>query len=149
MVKEVKNIIHAILPQQDAWKLTLLQKWKEIIGDLEPYVWIEKMYKDAIQLGVIDSGWLQELYLLTPVLLDTINAKLDAPRIKKIMFKNKGERKTGTTLSLPKIPVQTTYIPQSVMLSDEELDTLNCIKDRELRTALQAFLIRCHQRKQQ
>lgn len=120
------------------------------MGALAKRVVIEKIFDDTIVLGVPDSCWLQELYMLGPTILQTINQSLDSPRIKEIRFKQTGrtaptaQKSSGfSKTSSDKRP------PSAILLSSAEKKTLQEITDPELRTALEAFLIRCHRERKQ
>ena len=51
--------------------------WIKIIGSLAPKVFIYKIYNDTIVLGVCDSSWMQELYMISHVLKQKLNALFD------------------------------------------------------------------------
>jgi len=143
MAQEIKNLLPLILKSQDSWKLKLLSSWHTIFGPLSDKVSLEKIHDDTLILGVQDSCWLQELYLLSAMLLKTINESLDTPRIKHLMFRTTGIKKTVMA------PKQTKKIwPKRVVtLNAKENYALTCIKDEQLALALKGFLIRCYQEK--
>ena len=141
MAKKIGNLIRNILPVKNNWKLQLLQNWDSIFGNLSTKVHLEKVTDDTIVLGVIDACWMQELYMLSHILLKTINEKLDQPRIKKLRFKRVGNPKQYKHLKAP--PRKKEAKP--VVLSSAEEQALNTIEDPELRTVLKKFLIRCYQ----
>jgi hypothetical protein len=87
---------------------------------------------------------MQELYLLSSTLLETINRNLDQPRIKQVRFKliGKKEQKKQTGTAPPYKDE-----PKTITLTPTELKALERITDSDLRTALQSFLIRCYQEK--
>jgi hypothetical protein len=140
MTQHIKNFLKQFVSKSD-WKLDLIAKWPMIIGTLNDKVTLEHVDETSITLGVNNSSWMQELYLLSPMLRDIINKHLDKPRIKDIRFKN-------VTFKAKDIPYST-VIPHKknkpVTLSSKELETLNNIKNAELRDVLKQFLIRCHQ----
>ena len=129
---------------QADWKVELIRNWPTIIGSLSDKVTLENVNEHTVILGVTNSSWLQELYLLSPMLRDTINKHLDKPRIKNIRFKN-------TSIETKKIYKKTTrkrdIYSRAVLISKRENDTLDHITDPELRAALKQFLIRCYQEK--
>src|SRR6266404_8990222 len=90
----LKEILQSIINPEKNWKTDLLYRWNEIVGPLHNKVRIEKIYDDTLILGVFHSCWMQELYLLSPLLIKTINKKLDQPYIKEIRFKHIGVKKT-------------------------------------------------------
>lgn len=141
MAQPIKQLIHSVFDQPDNWKIDLLRNWDGIIGNLNTKVYLEKITDDTLVLGVTDSCWLQELYLLSHVILQVINEKLDRPRIKQLRFKKIGIRPVKkTTYTKPK-PRMHTKRP----LTPKELHALTSIKDPQLQQALEDFLIRCYQ----
>lgn len=140
-MKDIKSVLATLLPQETDWKRSLLSNWDTVIGNLKTKVRLEKVYDDTLVLAVADSCWLQELYLLSPMLIKTINAHLDEPRIKQLRFKKAGiSTKTFT-------PQPTTQQKQyrPVTLTSQEQAALVAIKDPQLRSALEQFLVRCYQ----
>lgn len=142
MTKKIKAIIADLLPSHAQWRLNLLSNWDSIMGNLKTKVHLENLSEDTITLGVYDSCWLQELYLLTPMLLHHINNALDVPRIKTLKFKKSGLRKN---ITVKKVDVKKEF--KNVHLTAQEKKALTVIKDGELRCALEQFLIRCYQEK--
>ncbi len=141
MAQPIKQLIHAVFDQPDNWKIDLLRNWDSIIGNLNTKVYLEKITDDTLVLGVTDSCWLQELYLLSHVILQVINEKLDRPRIKQLRFKKIGIRPVKKqTYTAPK-PRTRTKRP----LTQKEQRALTHIKDAQLQQALEDFLIRCYQ----
>lgn len=143
MTKEIKNLLPLILAQQNNWKFDLLNNWKTIFGPLSSKVYLEKIHEDTLILGVQDSCWLQELYLLSAMLLKTINQTLDQPRIKHLRFKTIGIKKEKQRNN----SIKKERCIQPVTLSVDENQALKDIKDPELQRALKDFLIRCYQEK--
>ena len=143
MAKLIKQFLQHYLSEKNNWKALLLQNWSTIIGDLRDRVTLEKIYEDLLVLGVYDSSWLQELYLLSPVILQTINASLDQPRIKRLRFKQIG-RKTAINKKQKK---QYQKKQVNIELTKKEEKALNTIDDQQLKKALKRFLIRCYQEK--
>lgn len=142
MTKHIKSIIETIIAPESNWKLQLLTQWPTILGNVKTKVHLEKINEDSLVLGVTDSCWLQELYMLSPLLIDTINKKLDYPRIKTLRFKKTGvkkkEHKRERSKGQQPPSKQITIVPR-------EYNALKCIKDPELQKVLESFLRRCKQ----
>ena len=139
MTRPLKDFLHLFVQNQNDWKIKLAQEWQSTLGPLSAQVTLEKIDKDTAILGVYDSCWMQELYLLSPLLLKTINTTLDQPHIKQLRFK-KAERKQ------PKEePQKKAYTPKQVTLSHIEEHALDLVEDSSLRYVLKTFLIRCYQ----
>jgi len=140
MAYEIKEILKKVFKNNNNWKIKLLQQWPNIVGNLATKVRLEKINKDSLVLGVYDSCWLQELYLLSPVLLKTINEKLENCYIKKLRFKQAGIKRTKKRRDNKKKG----YAKKEVILTHREKRTLERIKDPDLGKALEGFLIRCY-----
>ena len=140
MAEEIKNIISTILSNQNDWKIKLLQHWPEIIGQLKSKVVLEKINPDSLVIGVYDSCWLQELYLLSPILLTKINKKLETQCFKKLRFKQVDVKSYKKFEKIePKNHKRTV-----ILLTKREEVALEKIKDADLSNALRNFLTRCH-----
>ena len=136
----LKDLLFTIIRPENNWKTELLHKWPTIIGSLHSKVRIEKIYDDTLVLGVFHSCWMQELYLLSPLLIKTINEKLDQSHIKQLRFKHIGSKKEKQKKP-PVFPI----IKKEVTLTKKEENTLAKIADPALRNAIKAFRIRCYQ----
>ena len=142
MAHAIKNILQSLLKTDSSWKTELLTKWPEIVGDLGSKVTLEKIQDTTLVLSVANASWMQELYLLSPLLLRTINEKLDQPRIKHLRFKQAELKKKRA----PSTFVKTMVDRQEVALSPREQAALEKISDPQLSSALRSFLIRCYQK---
>lgn len=136
----VKNLLHTYLNHEADWKLSLIKNWPEIIGSLGTKVSLEKVHEDTVVLAVYDSCWMQELYLLSPVLINSINKSLDQPRIKQVRFKQAGKKKEKPISKKAEAPKP----PREITLTSRELRALDDVQDPTLREALKAFRIRCY-----
>jgi hypothetical protein len=141
MVKKISTLLHPFLTPSENWKFTLLHEWDTIVGTLQGKVYVEKILNDILVLGVYDSCWMQELYLLSPLLLEKINRTLDQPRIKQLRFKKIAAKKGNAVLE----KLEQHYEAKSnFTISGTEQKTLNTITDPQLRELLKQFLVRCH-----
>lgn len=141
MTQKIDSLIEKLFSQEQGWHIQLLRNWNAIIGPLHAKVQLEKIENDTLILGVFDSCWLQELYLLSPLLLRTINQKLDQPRIKQLRFKKIGTTKKQEAKQKVVAKTKCTVVE----LSAHEKQALNKIKDVQLQQVLKDFLIRCYQ----
>ncbi len=142
-MKNVKNILHTLLQpsnHHDSWKLELVKNWPTIIGSLHDKVSLQKIQATTIVLGVQDASWMQELYLLSKMIIKKINDGLDKPRITAIRLQciEKKEKKALTKMVKKDSE-------QLVNLQPEQIQALKKIKDPELLQALQGFLKKCLQ----
>jgi len=139
-MENVKNILESLLKpsvHQEAWKLNLIKNWPVIIGSLHEKVSLQKINATSVVLGVYDSSWIQELYLLSKLILKKINKDLDQPRILTLRFQciEKKEYKKFT----PKPVVEEI----NRALKPQEILALKVIRDPQLSKALQSFLQKC------
>jgi len=142
MAEHIKNILASFMHQSDDWRIILLRTWSDILGTLSQHVHLEKIEKDTLVLAVQDACWLHDVYMLSPVLLTTINQKLGHPHIKKLRFKQLGIPKKKQKILKN---YRTTSIVTSYPLSSREQHALASIQDPSLRNALEQFLYRCRQ----
>ena len=140
-MKTIGDFLPSVMTGSDAWKMQLLRAWPTVLGDLTPLVSLEKIDNDTLVLGVQDSCWLQELYMLSPVILKMINKNLDQPRIKALRFKMRGVQKAPTKTFIPEKKAPVAKKPLSI----RERTALEKIQDVQLKEALQGFLNRCQQ----
>ena len=145
MTQKIDTILRTFLAHETNWKMTLLRNWSEIMGNLSSKVQIEKILDDTLVLGVYDSCWLQELYLLSPMLLKKINATLENNVIKQLRFKKIGVTKQRAAIAEKNSSRATRA---SVPLKESEQKALDGITDPQLRELLTQFLARCYQEKE-
>ncbi len=140
MTTSIKSLLAPFFQSKNHdWKIKLLSNWPTIMGPLAQHVTIVKIHEETLTLGVYDSSWLQELYLLSPELLNTINQNLDQPRIKQLRFKQ-----VGRTSVKPHTAAPTVENPIPVLLTARERTALSRIENEHLRMVLQLFLMRCY-----
>ena len=94
MANHIKSFFTSIIPHFEPWKTNLLQNWNTIVGDLHEHVKLINIQNNMLVLGVHDSAWLQEIYILSPVLIKTINNYLGNEYITNVRFKNIGYNST-------------------------------------------------------
>lgn len=137
---QLKTLLNNYLHQEN-WRTYLLDQWPKIIGNLHTKVHIQQITKNnTLVLAVIDSCWLQELYLLSATLLQTINNALEKPHIKKLHFRLTGTIKNNFRVHKQKKPP----VFKKVTLHHREEHALKSIDDEELKKLLRLFCIRCH-----
>lgn len=145
MTQHIKNIVHSLF-KADTWKLKLLSDWQLIVGTLADKMRLEKIEGRTVIIGVYQSSWLQELYLLSHVLKHSINEHLGHPHVTMLKFK-------AATKKIEKEPIKknTKIAPllKPIVLTQKEQQSLEKLQDPELKQVLHAFLSRCHYQKVQ
>ncbi len=144
MIPQLKQVIDGLLDPSKDWRFYLLAHWNAIMGSLAVRVRLEKIeiaQEQAILfLGVYESVWLQELHMLSAVLIRSINNKLGQPYIKQVRLSlvikqkdtSKKYKKTVLGYSQPK-----------TILSEKEQKALSSISNSDLQKTLHTFLLRC------
>jgi len=144
MAVYLKEVLQMLIHPEKNWKTDLLYRWNDIIGPLHNKVRIEKIADNTLILGVFHSCWMQELYLLSPLLIKTINEKLDQPYIKQIRFKHIGIKHPKQISLKPSIIKK----KKEIILTKQDECALAKITDPVLREALKSFRIRCYEETQ-
>lgn len=143
MIGSIGALLTNIFPKEHQWKIKLFQNWKDIIGSLHEKVRIEKLEGAVIVLGVCHPTWAQELFMLSNIIKNKINAVLKEDRIKyikfrTIKFKPKAKPKTRPTKS-----VKRRNDIKNVVFSANERASLSKIKCDKLRSTLEMYYLRC------
>lgn len=137
----IKTVLDTMLSSSGDWRLNLLANWSNIIGSLHTRVRLEKIDGDILILGVYESVWLQELFMLSSVLIKTINQKLGDNYVKKLRFKSVVSQHKKKYLKSNKNIKARLNIRLS--LNKHEEQALSAIKDEDLQISLKNFLLRC------
>ena len=126
-----------------SWQQKLIIEWHDVVGNLSNIMALEKVQNTTLIIGVYEHSWVHELYMLSDVIIKTINQHLKEPKVEKLHFKL-ATRAEKTFF----IPTNTTSEKQfyAPLTTSEERALIN-IQDPELRTALSTFLLRCKKQK--
>jgi hypothetical protein len=141
MPQKIDAIIPRVFDPEHQWKYKLLSNWHAIFGKMSDKVYLERINNDVLVLAVYDACWMQELYTLSPLLLDVINKIFDRPYVKHLRFKRAGirpQKKLGRLYN--NRPLQ--YTPHT--LTPREERALASVKDAQLAEVLRDFLTRCY-----
>lgn len=139
MALPLQSLVHAYLQSDTDWRKRLMQEWPTMVGDLHTKMRLERIGQDAtLIIGVYDIHWMQELHMLTPLIMQTINEKLGSDCVKKIRFK------VADAATLHKAPSQATVLNhedkkvQAVIqsLTPEQQKALAALKDPGMQAAL-------------
>jgi hypothetical protein len=122
----------------DAWRVRIITDWPQIVGTLQERARVEKVYEDTLVLGVYDSCWMQELYLLSNMIMHKVNQYLGAKYVLKIRLKYVQKQ------TFKHLAVVTDQVTVCEQLTAKEKRSLQKVADPELQVALQNFLIRCY-----
>jgi hypothetical protein len=121
------------------WQLKIISDWPQIVGSLHEHARVDKVTEDTIWLGVYDTCWMQELHLLSNIMIKKINNYLGASHIKQMRLKYVQKHQFRT----PKVPELQAHEPNQD-LSLPQTIALQAISDPELKAAMHNFLTRCN-----
>ena len=140
MAQHVKNLLPTILQNTADWKVSLLVHWETIVGKLNTRTRLEKIYDDLLVVGVYDSHWMQELYLLSNELIENLNRHLGKDYIKRLRFVLVDEhKKRGPT----KTKKRSRKKYKEAVLSKRQEKALEQIESVNLQDVLKLYLARC------
>ena len=147
MIKSLKNLMLNAIPADQRWKMTIMEHWPTIIGELHNRVFISKIEGSILFISASHPAWAQELSYLEPAIKKNINDLFKRPMISTIRFSCHNRNKncdTHVLQPIKKIQEQRQEIPT---LSPEEKRILAPITNSELQSELEAYLIRCKKHK--
>lgn len=145
----LKSILDRYTRTAPSWSIFLLQNWPTIVGSLAVRINLLEVKGEMLVIGVYDPHWMHELYLLSPLLISTINSKLEKPYVKHVRFvlaqKRANLAARGQALlagnSLPVGSYRTMRPNKRPTARQERL--LKEIKDPELAHELERLLAQC------
>jgi hypothetical protein len=138
MAVPIQKLLSRII-EKDDWRLDLARRWDSVVGSLQTKIRLEKTYDDTAVIGVYESYWMQELYLLSAELCDSINDVIGQKKIKQIRFQLVEARERPQAKPLPKAYVR----PKVVPLTQSQKMALTKIQDPLLKEAMTEFWMRC------
>ncbi len=145
MAALLKEYLTKLIPEDQKWKVSLMQNWDIIMGPLKDKVSIAQIKEGTLLLKVVHPAWAQELFLLSSMLKQKINTHLGASHINTIRF-------ITEDIKVDKPLIQDSYLVRhrrkpyneiTVELSSKEEATLSNVHDPELKKALELFFVRC------
>jgi hypothetical protein len=129
-LKDIFNNINQI--KKISWHYEFIKSWPTIARGLEEHLSIGKILKDTVTLEVHESSWMQEVHLLSPVILNRIQQFY--PVIQKIKVTKINKKRVTLkkeNLSFNKI-------------TDQEKNVVKIIKDKDLAKALLNYYTICN-----
>jgi len=140
MAIQLKELIADLLNVQGDWHVSILENWDKIVGYLSKYTYVCSIKNDTIFLGVFESVWMQELFLMSDNLIDSINDFLGSKKIKHVRLKLMPKR-AARKIKEKAAPLFCKS-PIVLQLTDTQELALKTVKDEELRKSLVTFLER-------
>lgn len=145
MATHIKNLLKSFLHHDTNWQGYLIANWTTIIGNLKDHVSLEKIQDDTIILGVNNSSWMHELYMLSGMLKDKINAQLQKPYVQKIKFKFTDKKKFEEKRSY-KRQESTEQVSTKITFTLRQEKALQKIqeKNKDLASSLENYFYKCN-----
>ncbi len=138
MSKQLKNLLENIISPESDWKICLLSRWQEVVGGLKTKVRLEKINDDTLIIGVYDSAWMQEIFMLSNVILQKVHKVIGKDKIKKLRFKLVEEKKLEYKNKSNPASKEKAY-----KIEPKFKRALENIKDTQLQNVLEKYLIQC------
>ena len=140
MAQHIKNLLGSLLDFKGIhWHMSLIQQWPILIGALHNRVHIQRIQQDVLILGVYETHWIQELFLLSHEIIESVNTFLKEPKIRQVRFVVIEKRQT-----LQKITGKSrAQEKHASSLTNKQKDALLQIQDDQLKVALTDFWQRC------
>lgn len=136
MGQHISSLVNNLFLRYDDWRFTLIKSWPSIFGPLSQYTRLEKVDGSTLIIGVYDPHWMQELHLLSPTLIASVNNHLQKQVVTNVKFKL-AQRKVRTVQSIKKLHTEEEKTTQAqVRLNPHQQQALTDIKDPELKKAL-------------
>ena len=129
-LKDIFNNINQI--NKFSWHYEFIKSWPTIARGLEEHMSIGKIMKDTVTLEVHDSSWMQEVHLLSPVILNRI--KQFYPVIQKIKVNKINKKRIE----------QKKEILSFNEITDQEKNVVKIVKDKDLAKALLNYYTICN-----
>jgi hypothetical protein len=144
MIKPLKHFLIALIPEHHLWKLELFKKWESIVGKhLKDKIFIEKIDKGVLYLTASHPVWAQELFLLSPLIKEHINAQFSEKKVTAIKFCASPARTPQQIQPSQKIVSAKPQSPMPQKLNSQEHALLASLRSPELQSAIAAYFIRC------
>lgn len=145
MIRTVSHLISQVLAPERDWRFALMSRWSDIVGDLDQRMRCEAIQGSRVTIGVYDHHWMQELYCMSPVIKERINAFLRAEfgfdgkdKVQSLLFRTVQRHAAS---SQPVNNRARMYVKRA--LTDQEKKALAVLPDAELKKLLEKFLMVC------
>ncbi len=138
MGHQIGTLVQNLFSRFNDWRFTLIKSWPSIFGPLSQYTRLERIDGSILIIGVYDPHWMQELHLLAPTLIASVNDHLQKQVITGVKFKL-AQRKVHTPITIKKNTEHQQHTPTSLRLTAHQQQALMDVKDPELKSALLTY----------
>lgn len=131
--------LNTALPRSDDWQTSLARGWTTAVGELATHMRLEQIRGNLLIIGVYDSHWISELFMLAPRIVQEINGFLGGSYVAQIRFVLANQTVKQTS-SQPRKKMRDFREPISAMqMTARQAQILASIKDVQLHDALEKF----------
>lgn len=127
--------LNTALPCSSGWQTRLAREWPSAVGQLATRMRLEQIKGELLIIGVYDSHWIAELFMLAPGIISEINNFLGETRVHQLRFVLTTNSNKTHTKKCPDGPT----IRKRATMSARHEQILATIKDRQLHDALEKF----------
>ena len=128
-MNSIKAILNSFLNTHGDWRMELVRNWRTIVGDLSSKMSLEKVINRTIIIGVYDSHWMHEFYMLSDVILQKINEKLGGNFVKNIRFVIAKQKIAKSPKASGKKNISSTKIKKSLLTTKINRQQQNSTKE--------------------
>lgn len=141
MLHSIRTFLEQFLDSNmTGWQQQLIKNWHTTVGDLAHKMTLEKIDGSTLIIGVYDAAWMQELSLLSSLLIKKINKSLGEQHITALRFKRVVRKKNVESGTKTKFPTTLPEIP----LTSQEKNALADL-DQGLADSLAGYRKKIHQ----
>lgn len=140
-MQSFKTLVDTLLTHNThTWQIRLARDWGTIVGDLHIRICLKKIQDTTVIIGVYDSHWMQELFMLSRVIMRRINEKLGNAYVTQLRF-----QLIEPHISQPPKKSAVTAAPIKRSITPAHAQAIQQIKDDQLQEVLKSFYMRCAQ----
>ena len=134
MAFSLQMLVADLLEVDTDWRKRLVKEWQVIVGSLHVRMRLERVMHDTVVIGVYEVHWMQELYMLSGMILNAINQKLGGDYVAKLRFvvadKARDRQKKSLIVAKKSENKKPLAAPQEAMLKkihDQKLQEINSL----------------------
>lgn len=146
MACAIKDLLTIVLPKPRDWKMLLTWQWAQAVGNLHEHMRLERIEGTTLVLGVYDSHWMQELFMLSSVIIKTVNEYLGSPQVMRVRFVlvKKTDDGDPSQRKLQEAVSRKSQLKKGTsQMGSRHEEVLRSIKDEQLQKILKSFFHRC------
>lgn len=143
----LNNILEKILNHNNDWRFKLIKNWDKVACGLATRIRLESIFATTVVIGVYEAHWMQELFLLSNIILDNINKVTINYKVTNIKFKlvSADKKINQKKYNLNKSCTNSIMRAPAVLNETQKL-ALKRLNNQDLENVLISFLARCQEK---